>query len=105
MRYAQAKLDLLRRLPPAKLRAKLPAWAKRAGEFPAPFVPDLRMVLPRGPVTVMTNEGHRAWVFERFLCQPVEKMSAAEYVAAFDRASGLAAHPVEWVRPIDGNYT
>ena len=102
MSNAQTRLDLLRRLPANKLKARMPAWAKNAGAFVKPFAPDLRQFIPRGPVTLMTNEPHRAWLFEfEFKSRPDDPH---EYVAAFAQASAHKPHAVEWVKPADGNY-
>lgn len=98
----QARLNMLRELAPAKLRARLPAWARNAGKFPEPFTPDLRQVLPRGPVTVLGDDSHRAWVFgEKFNGDPE---NPTQYVSNWDSANHFIAHPVEWIRPTDGNY-
>ena len=108
MSNAQTKLDLLRRLPANKLRAKLPAWARNVGAFVKPFEPDLRQFIPRGPITTLTNEPHRAWVFEfsgrnRIECA-LNPSDPEQYVKGWDLRNGFKPHPVEWIKPVNGSY-
>lgn len=98
----QAKLDALKQWPMERLRARIPAWAKKSGFPVKPFVPDLRQVLPRGPMTTLSNEGHRAWIFEEQFKERPE--DPAEYVKAWDQANGYAPCPVQWITPKLGNF-
>jgi hypothetical protein len=102
MSNAQARLDLLRQLPASKLKARIPAWARNAGAFVKPFAPDLRQFIPRGPITIMSNEPHRAWLFEHEFKRPPD--NPIEYAAEFERASRHKPHAIEWIKPVDGSY-
>ena len=73
----------------AKLAAMVPAWAKHKPI--QPFTPDLSQRIPHVPCTVLSNDAHRAWLFKRFLCQPIAKMGTAQYVAAWDLANSFKA--------------
>ena len=102
MNNAQAKMDALKQWAPEKLRARVPKWAKQVGFPGAPFKADLSQVLPRGPMTVISNESHRAWVFEyRFKDRGI---NAAEYVSRFDAANGFKPVAVNWITPTLGNW-
>lgn len=98
----QARWDLLRKLSPVKLAARVPAWAKPSPIKRFEFVPNQPPRYPGGLTTVASNESHRAWVFKlRFTAPPADPR---EYAAHWDKANGLKPVPIIWVRPSLGCF-
>ena len=100
MNNAQSKLEAMKAWTPERLAA---ATRRLLTPVPKPFTPDLRMHVPQLSGTRLTNEGHRAWVFEhsfRYEKRPAivlnddggtDSETLAAYIAAWDRANGLLA--------------
>ena len=88
MTNAQAKLEVMKHWAPERLAARLPAWARPSATYIKPFAPDLRQFIPRGPVTVLSNERHRTWVFEYQF--KVRGDSVTEYVRNWNTANNYA---------------
>lgn len=66
------------------------------------FAPNQPPRYPHRLTTTISNESHRAWVFERF--PRGRDMTAKEYVNQFDRASGLKSCPIKWITPTAGSF-
>jgi hypothetical protein len=74
----------------------------RPNLMPEPIKYDLSTKLPSLVslgCNTKSNESHRAWIFERFTAQPLYKLTAEEYVSAFDLCNGLKPTEIEWVKP------
>lgn len=102
MSNLQAKLDALKSLPPARVSAMAPAWAKPKPI--KPFVPDLRQFIPIiARPTVMTNVRHRAWIFSQHFKVGCMADGPA-YVAAWDEANRYVPCETKWITPSGGSW-